>query len=347
MIDFSSLRALNRHASISVLEQSKRRRVWLDVGAHLGEYTFPRAAEDASLSVYAFEPNIAIASQRFGVLPNYVMLPLAISEQDGFAEFHINAYTMASSLLPFNPTGLANWIGGEKKRVEQKVQVPTIRLDTFLNRMGIAKVEYLKIDAQGADLAVIRSAGARLIDFRRISLEVQLTEIPLYEGASEKNAVIDHLFAAGFRLVSVERQSHDQEENLTFERVGPGKARMGDLRELEGAVEGSPTRIVTPEGTWSYAAAIPLTIPAAITAEIWVRIKATVLRGEAGFGLLNGAGTAFQDRSFLAAGSEAGMIYLEIADAADLAYLIIENSTPDGSRAEILLEEVTALILPG
>lgn len=106
---------------------------------------------------------------------------------------------------------------------------------------------------------------------------------------------------------------------------------------------GTPTRIITPEGRWSYAAAIPLTIPEDAAGEIWVRIRATILRGEAGFGLLNRAGTAFQDRHFASAGEEVQTIYLQIANSADLQSLIIENSTPDGSRAEILLEEVKVL----
>lgn len=286
------------------------------------------------------------------------MLPLAIAEQDGFAEFNINSCAMASSLLPFNPTGLAKWIG-QNQSVERKIQVPTIRLDTFLDRMGIAKVEYLKVDAQGADLPVVRSAGKRLLDFRRISLEVQITEIPLYEGAAGKDSVVQYLTAAGFRLVDVEPQSYGQEENLTFERIGPGKSKMADLVELAGAVQkirsaaeqahidsATPTRIVTPEGRWAYAAAVPLTIPADPALDIWVRVKAVVLRGEAGFGLLNRAGTAFQDRSFVAAGLEARTLYLEVADAADLGSLIVENATPDGGRAEIVLEEVTAVALP-
>ncbi len=179
----------------------------------------PYAAGDSSLRVYAFEPNLAVASQRIGALPNFVVIPMAIAEQDGCASFYVNSFAAASSLLPFNSQGLEKWIDGDLLRVEQTIAVPTIRLDTFLHRMDIREVEYLKVDAQGADLAVIRSAGARLADIERISLEVQITPDPLYEGASEKASVIECLHGAGFTLVSTERQSHDQEENLTFERL--------------------------------------------------------------------------------------------------------------------------------
>jgi hypothetical protein len=94
--------------------------------------------------------------------------------------------------------------------------VPTIRLDTFLNQCGIQTVAYLKIDAQGADLAVVRSAGERLRDINCISLEVQTTTVPLYRNASRKEDVLQFLRDAGFELVATEGQSYNQEENLTF-----------------------------------------------------------------------------------------------------------------------------------
>jgi FkbM family methyltransferase len=191
----------------------------LDVGAHHGEKTLEAARRNPALRVYAFEPNLAAASRLMGALANYVVLPAAVAEQDGSAPFHLNRYEAASSLLPFVPEGLAGWIGGGELAVTATVTVPTMRLDTFLDGAGIRKVAYLKIDAQGADLALIRSAGERLKDIDRISLEVQTTPFELYRGASHKEDVLRFLASEGFRLVETEAQSFDQEENLTFIRT--------------------------------------------------------------------------------------------------------------------------------
>ena len=49
------------------------------------------------------------------------------------------------------------WIGGDLLQEEREILVPTTRLDTFMQDNGIASVEFLKIDAQGADFSVIRS----------------------------------------------------------------------------------------------------------------------------------------------------------------------------------------------
>ena len=193
-------------------------KIWLDVGAHEGEKTLAAARGNPALYVYAFEPNLAAASRLMGLLANYVVVPVAVAEQDGSAPFYLNRYAGASSLLPLVPEGVAQWIRGAELVVTETVTVPTMRLDTFLAGAGIRRIDYLKIDAQGADLAVVRSAGERLKDIDRISLEVQTTPFELYRGASRKEDALAFLGAAGFELVEVEAQSFDQEENLTFVR---------------------------------------------------------------------------------------------------------------------------------
>jgi FkbM family methyltransferase len=192
--------------------------VWIDVGAHLGEKTFSFAERNPSARVFAFEPNLKIASRLIGRLPNYVVITKAVAEEDGNAPFYLNRFEAASSLLPFVPDGLARWIGGDVLQVEATPHVPTIRLDTFLEQFGIERVSYLKIDAQGADLSVVRSLGTRISDVDRISLEVQITNVPLYRSGSQKSDVLRFLHESGFKLVATEQQSHGQEENLTFER---------------------------------------------------------------------------------------------------------------------------------
>lgn len=190
--------------------------VWIDVGAHLGTMSFPAAQRNPGLVVYAFEPNVKLASQTWGLLPNFNILPFAIAETNGLADFYVNSNEGSSSLLPFNPEGLRRWIGGHLMKVESKVQVPTIRLDSFMEWAGISKVDYLKIDTQGADLCVLKSAGQRIRDIKKIMLEVAVTPVPLYKGAATRPEVIGYLEHYGFTLENVEPQYYDQEENLTF-----------------------------------------------------------------------------------------------------------------------------------
>ncbi len=192
---------------------------WIDVGAHRGEKTLSAAQANPALRVYAFEPNLHVALQLVGMAPYFIVLPMAVAEKNGAADFYLNSFEAASSLLPMDPQRLERWIDGDLLRVVSTISVPVIRLDTFLELAGIRQVDYLKVDAQGGDLDVVRSAGNRLKDIPRIALEVQITPLPLYVGGSQKSMVMEYLLRAGFQLEANERQSHDQEENLTFCRV--------------------------------------------------------------------------------------------------------------------------------
>jgi len=211
-------RALRR-AGTELLRVVSPEGIWIDVGAHRGETTLHHAIRNPNLKIFAFEPNLQAAVGLTGKACNYIAIPMAIAEADGQTEFHINRFEAASSLLPMSEESRRKWKGGEALAVESTVIVPTIRLDTFMRLAGIERVDYLKIDAQGMDLAVLRSAGSRLKDVAKITIEVDLSPSPLYVGAASKSEAIDFLRQAGFELLQTEEQTHGQEENLTFVRV--------------------------------------------------------------------------------------------------------------------------------
>jgi FkbM family methyltransferase len=194
---------------------------WIDIGAHHGETTLRRAHRNPGLRVYALEPNLSAVAKLAGRTPNFVVIPMAVAEKNGCADFYVNAYDEASSLLTFDEEGLRSWIGADVFKTKSVITVPTIRLDTFMSLMKIEKVDFLKVDTQGMDLAVLRSAGERLRDIAKIIVEVSVTPRPVYSGAPSKEDVVSFLAGAGFTLLMAEKQSHDQEENLTFVRADP------------------------------------------------------------------------------------------------------------------------------
>ena len=196
--------------------------MWIDVGAHEGELTFPYASVDPTLLVYAFEPNLRAASRVMGRLPNYVVLPIAVAARDGSAELQLNAYEQSSSLLPADAAGVKAWKSELEFKVVGSVTVPTMRLDTFMNGVGIASVDFLKVDAQGLDLEVVKSAGDRLQNVAKVQLEATTASYRQYEGAPGRSEIVEFMQSKGFRLVEEESQSHGQEANLTFVRTNAG-----------------------------------------------------------------------------------------------------------------------------
>jgi FkbM family methyltransferase len=205
------------NAGTKILRRGGVKGVWIDVGAHLGETTLAPAMQNPDLTVYAFEPNLRAAVSLVGRAHNFIVLPMAVAETDGCAQFHINSLEEASSLLAMDENSRRSWKGGSALREESTQTVPTIRLDTFMDATGIARVDFLKVDTQGSDLAVLRSAGKRLRDIRKITLEVDVSLRRLYQDSPSKEEVLSFLQVAGFTLVSNALQSQGQEENLTFE----------------------------------------------------------------------------------------------------------------------------------
>jgi len=210
-------RALRKFGT-EILSSRGIRGIWIDVGAHHGEVTLGYANHNPGLRIYAFEPNLRAAAKLFGLAPNYVVIPMAVAESDGCADFHLNAFEASSSLLRLDQQAVKSWVRGELLREEETVRVPTIRLDTFMNAMQINRVDFLKVDAQGMDLAVIKSAGDRIRDIIKITTEVSIAPAPVYQNSPSKEEVIAFLKDAGFSPAGVEMQSSDQEENLTFVR---------------------------------------------------------------------------------------------------------------------------------
>jgi len=207
--------------------------VWIDVGAHRGEYTYHRASAEPDLTVYALEPNLDVIRGRIGQLANFVVLPYAVSETDGVADFYVNSLSFSSSLNRLNPARMdeddrIELPTGAQLREVGKRSVPTIRLDTFMASLGIEEVEFLKVDAQGHDLAVLRSAGRFLRDIQHIVVEASVVSEHQYVGSPSKDEIVSFLENNGFRLVHSESQTAGEEENLTFARGEPSLAPLPD-----------------------------------------------------------------------------------------------------------------------
>jgi FkbM family methyltransferase len=212
---------IERRGFTRVFDRAKVDKVWIDVGAHLGQGTLDAARENPGLLVFAFEPNWTLARQIMARAVNYVVLPMAVSDNDGFAEFFVNASDQSSSLVTMEAPGIAHWKDLDLT-VQSKVVVPTIRLDTFMKLSDLRTVDYLKVDAEGVDLRVVRSAGDRLRDIRQVKLEVDIAPDRLYSGAPSREEVITFMLNRGLKLIEAEIQSDGRQENLTFARASSG-----------------------------------------------------------------------------------------------------------------------------
>ncbi len=182
-------------------------RVVLEIGAHHGWHTawflqlFPRA------TIYAFEPDPrALARFKAHVSdPRVRLYEMAIGAADGEAEFHVSSglpdaspearaeypsgWDQSGSIHPPNIPAMARiwpWL-----KFEATTTVAVRSLDSWAKEQGIATVDFIWADMQGAEGDLIRGGQATLARTRYLYTEYNNDEV--YEGEPSLQALLDML----------------------------------------------------------------------------------------------------------------------------------------------------------
>jgi FkbM family methyltransferase len=226
-----------------------QRAIVLDIGGNTGQ-TCRRVREVfPSSRIFTFEPGAAASAslKRLAAEAGDIeVIQAAASERDGTAEFFESDNSQMSSLLEPSDAGVRYY--GEEMRPKRRVSVPTLSLDTWFAKSRLPRVDLMKVDVQGAELAVLRGARELLGSFDRtgnvlaINCEAQI--VPEYQGSSTLFAINAELEHLGFQLHQiheiwahgVERQHSVvdalwiRREALTWLRENDGIGFYGDWR---------------------------------------------------------------------------------------------------------------------
>src|SRR5256886_4641101 len=195
--------------------------VVVDVGAHIGRYAL-RAAARAS-KVIAIEPdpsNFILLEQnvRLNGFSNVVLVPHALSSRAGTRALWLAASgnTGTSSVDPDASSARG------RARSPGIVPVGALTLDELVESVGLTRIDWLKVDGGGHEIAVLQGAKAALGITRAMILEV--TE-------STSDACREIIRSAGFDLSLVEQGSPAtnwglrKRENAPFVAPGPSGDR--------------------------------------------------------------------------------------------------------------------------
>jgi len=139
----------------------------VDVGANHGFFTVMMASlVGPEGRVEALEPNPVVASalhevlRRNGVDGRVSVHPLALSDQAGTAEFFpsVSAVNDGLSSLLVSPAALEHGV----IRPDHSIRVATDTFDAFAQRLGLGRVDLVKIDVEGAEEMVVRGMDQTL-----------------------------------------------------------------------------------------------------------------------------------------------------------------------------------------
>ncbi len=147
--------------------------VVVDIGAHHGFYTLyaSKLVGDQGL-VIAFEPSVReLQKLRFHInlnrCKNVKVAPFALSNSEETTDFYV---------VMGRDTGCNSLRTPVVTEPIERVQVQTSTLDSYLNRTGVQKVDFIKLDAEGAELKILNGASHLLNRFPRPIILCELSE---------------------------------------------------------------------------------------------------------------------------------------------------------------------------
>lgn len=190
---------------------AERARVVIDVGAYLGETSEWFSKLFPSATIWAIEPN----TESFNLLntksdARLKTFNLAISDQDGQVEFHVNRIAPTSGIHAINPASkdsialAQSQLDSSKPPQNQRMRTLVMEsktLNTFVAEHEIGFIDLLKIDVQGAEIEVIKGSKEILNQTGTILIEVSLYDY--YSKSSSIGEVESILGPNGFTLWSV------------------------------------------------------------------------------------------------------------------------------------------------
>jgi FkbM family methyltransferase len=130
-----------------------------DVGAHHGDYAAAVLARRSAARVYCFEPSThAFSTLQRRVGGRAELRPFALGDRAGVGTLHADRPGSEMASLFKRDLGSA----GPAFSIEESVEIRT--LDEVREREDLGRIDLLKIDAEGAELLVLKGAARSILE---------------------------------------------------------------------------------------------------------------------------------------------------------------------------------------
>lgn len=182
-----------------------------------------------------------------------------IADKEEDAAFYVNKQAMSSGLYRPNPRFVNEvfadgiWTWGQNTELSHEIPVRNTTIDALMAKGGV-QPDVLSIDAQGAELRILRGAEQTLKNTLCCVTEVEFE--PIYLGQNLFDEQMGHLRARGFRLMeifSIQQWHHGPKWGLGFMTVGEAVWLRHDYENLTAAQTETLAQIAAGFGRLSYA----------------------------------------------------------------------------------------------
>jgi len=213
-------RSFERDESALIASVIREDAVCLDVGANVGYYSLLLASRAPKGQVHAFEPlprnsHLLNASLLLNGFDNVVLNCCAVGNVDGRTSFTVSQDGAYSSFLDT-----------ERRARQSTITVPVTTLASYCRDRGLLRIDFLKLDVEGAEQMVLEGAAACFADAQ---LKPKIMMIELYEPMLRRYATSIEAIVAGLRdggyfpfvcrrgnVIPFEREHHDRFWNVFF-----------------------------------------------------------------------------------------------------------------------------------
>jgi FkbM family methyltransferase len=185
-----------------------------DVGAHYGESALNYMDLFHDVVVYSFEPSLNAFQELSKIKKtNLKSFNLGLSNIEGEDNFHFNESDATNSLLKLSKNAAQNWDLPTLKSVGQE-NLKFTTLDRFLELNNLKKIDFLKLDVQGAEFMVLNGA-LETLRLKRIELiQIEYINIETYENVKSLDYYLDFLKQFDYKLISIFEISYSLEGKL-------------------------------------------------------------------------------------------------------------------------------------
>lgn len=198
-----------------------------EVGANNGADTY-RFVDKENSYVYAFEPLPFLCDtikERLKGYDNLEVFNMAISDYDGSSKFGISDPTKGamdygcSSLFSFTDNIEELWPNRGDFNFIEYIDVDVMRMDTFITKNNIERIDFLHCDAQGGDLKVLQSFGDKLSILQSGVVEAA-SRVNLYNVDNSGQSIVEFLEQNNFNVTNKHDVGSASEEiDIYFERL--------------------------------------------------------------------------------------------------------------------------------
>lgn len=225
-------------AELQVLFGNQKDTVIFEIGACEGEDSIKYAKLFPKGNVYSFEPlpnNVMLIKQNLSKheISNVKVVDVALSDKKGTAKFHVSQG---------KPTGVGevNWDFGNKsssllkpeKHLEltnfisfdQKISVVTDTIQSFCTDNNISRIDFIHMDAQGAELLILKGAKGFINNIKAIWLEV--AEVELYKNQPLVGDIYKFMLDNNFVLIK------NEIEGFAGDQLYISKSYYGNYKSL-------------------------------------------------------------------------------------------------------------------